>query len=254
VTAKLLRAHASRCDLMLANSQSVAEDARALFPARSRVQTVHNAIDLVRFRPEGPSLNLDAMSGLSQAPAGTVRVGLIGTFGRWKGHDVFLRALGRLAPSTPVRAYIVGAPIYETVGSQFSVEELKTLAHGLGIGARVGFTGRTDDVPAVIRALDVVVHASTEPEPFGMVIAEAMACGKPIVVSRAGGAAEIATAGAVFHTPGDASQLASAISLLAGNSAERASLGTAGRKAAERQFSRTRLAEQLIPIYEGLRR
>ena len=58
---------------------------------------------------------------------------------------------------------------------------------GLSVAVSVGFTGRIDDVPAALRALDIVVHASVEPEPFGLVIAEAMACGRPVVVSRAGG-------------------------------------------------------------------
>ena len=55
-----------------------------------------------------------------------------------------------------------------------------------------------------MRALDVVVHASTQPEPFGLVIAEAMACGRAVVVSSGGGAAEIVTPGedALVHEVG----------------------------------------------------
>ena len=57
-----------------------------------------------------------------------------------------------------------------------------------GLESRVGFTGFVQDSATAMRALDIVVHASTDPEPFGLVIAEAMACGKPVVASRAGGA------------------------------------------------------------------
>ncbi|HTL00909.1 MAG TPA: glycosyltransferase family 4 protein [Vicinamibacterales bacterium] len=251
MTAALLRAQADRCAAVLANSESVAADTRALLGARVPVQTVYNAVDLDRFCPEGPSLDLDALARLPPPPAGTLRVGLLGTFARWKGHDVFLRALSLLR-AAGIRGYIIGEPIYETAASQFSMRELQELSAAHGLAGSVGFTGRTHDVPAALRALDVAVHASVEPEPFGLVIAEAMACGRPVIVSRAGGAAEIAQAGALFHRPGDAADLAARISELIADPLQRQSLGTEGRQAAQRLFSRGRLAASLVAIYEPL--
>jgi glycosyltransferase involved in cell wall biosynthesis len=142
--------------------------------------------------------------------------------------------------------------VYQTRGSQYSTAELRALASQLGLADRVGFTGFVDDVAAAMRALDIVVHASTQPEPFGLSIIEAMAVGRPVIASRAGGAAEIveASGGAVFHSPGDAADLANRIAQLAGDSAKRQCLGRAGRAATERLFARPRLAQQLIPIYE----
>ena len=107
---------------------------------------------------------------------------------------------------------------------------------------------------AALRSLDVVVHASTEPEPFGLAIAEAMACGRPLVVSRAGGAAEIARAGALFHEPGNAAELALRLDDLIGDPSKRAMLGAEGREAAVELFNRDRLCATLIPIYESLAR
>jgi glycosyltransferase involved in cell wall biosynthesis len=80
-----------------------------------------------------------------------------------------------------------------------------------------------------LRALDVVVHASTSPEPFGLVIAEAMACERPVIVSVAGGAAEIVTLGvdALGHHPGDAEGLAARMTELAIDPALRRRLGSA---------------------------
>ena len=79
-----------------------------------------------------------------------------------------------------------------------------------GLTEVVGFTGYVDDVPAALRSLDIVVHASTEPEPFGMVIAEGMAARRAVVAARAGGAAELFDDGvdAIGHTPGNAAELA----------------------------------------------
>lgn len=251
LTARLLSREAHRCGAVLANSDSVAAQAREVLGSDVPVHTMYNAIDLDRFTPRGAMLDLDALAQVPPGPAGTLRVGLVGTFARWKGHDVFLDAIARLRARAGVRAYVIGSPIYTTNDSQFSLAELQQLAAAKGIGDSVMFTGRIEDVAPVLRRLDIVVHASVEPEPFGLVIAEAMACGRPLVVSRSGGAAEIAD-GALFHTPGNAAELAECIDRLAADPGLRASLGNAGRAAALRRFSRERLAETLVPIYEAL--
>jgi glycosyltransferase involved in cell wall biosynthesis len=252
LTAALLRAKLHRCDQLITNSVSVAEDARRVLPNARRSQTVYNAVDLERFRPDGPVLDLDALANLPRLAENGVRVGLVATFARWKGHAVFLRALSELKTSVPFRAYIIGAPIYETAASQFSMRELQDIANAFGLEDAVGFTGRIDDIPAALRALDVVVHASTEPEPFGLVIAEAMACGRALVVSQAGGAAEIAESGALFHEPGDANGLRRTIVELIESRDRRTALGAAGRTAALAIFSRERLSSSLLPVYESL--
>jgi glycosyltransferase involved in cell wall biosynthesis len=252
LTARLLMSQARGCDAMLANSESVAAEARHMFGARMRVHTIYNSVDLERFTPSGPRLDLDALAGLPPLAPGGIRVGLVATFARWKGHSVFLEALAQLRDVANLRGYIVGDSIYQTDASQYSREELRAKAQALGLGDSIGFTGKVEDVPGVLRALDIAVHASTEPEPFGLVIAEAMACGRPIVVSRAGGAAEIAHGGAVFHEPGNSTQLAKCVRELACDAPRRAALGAAGREAALRLFSRARLRDTLIPVYESL--
>ena len=62
-----------------------------------------------------------------------VRIGLVATFARWKGHEVFLRALAAMPKDEPVRGYIIGGPVYDTAGSQHTMEELQALADGLGL-------------------------------------------------------------------------------------------------------------------------
>jgi glycosyltransferase involved in cell wall biosynthesis len=252
VTARLLMSQAAGCDAILANSDSVAAEVRRMFGVRVPVHTIYNSVDLDRFNPSGPRVDLDALAGLPPLAPGGTRVGLVATFARWKGHSVFLEALARLRDVANLRGYIVGDSIYQTDASQHSRGELRARAQALGLGDRVAFTGKVDDVSAVLRALDIAVHASTEPEPFGLAIAEAMACGRPVVVSRAGGAAEIAQGGAVFHEPGNSAQLAERVRELAGDPARRAVLGAEGRVAALRLFSRARLRDALIPVYESL--
>ena len=250
LSARLLRWNRARCAAVIANSSSVAADARRVLGGVN-VIAVPNGVDLQRFSPIGRRLDLDGLAGLAPAAPGTVRVGLLGTFARWKGHATFLQALARVPPMIPLRAYVIGGPLYETYGSQYTRQELMDLVGQLGIGDRVGFTGVVAEPDAALRALDIVVHASTAPEPFGLVIAEAMACERAVIVSAAGGAAEIITdhVDAVGHTPGDADALASRIIALATDAEWRARIARAARATAVRSFDRARLAADLVPLY-----
>jgi glycosyltransferase involved in cell wall biosynthesis len=254
VTAPLLRFCASRCSTAVTNSGSVAEDLRSVCGPGLNIEAVHNGIDTEAFAPAGLCLDLDALAGLSPLENGAVRVGFIGTFARWKGHEVFLRALARLTPAASFRGYIIGGPIYQTDGSQHTLAELKNLASALGISSKVGFTGFVDDSAAAIRSLDIVVHASTSPEPFGMVIIEAMACGKAVIVSDCGGTSEIVQdrVNALTHEPGDEQALAGLIQELAMSPVLRARLGKAARQTAEQRFNRMRLGSEFARIYRGL--
>jgi glycosyltransferase involved in cell wall biosynthesis len=252
LTRRLIRHYADRCSLVVANSESVAADVRTVTGTRTPVRVIYNAVDLHRFSPRGPVADLDALCGLAPAPAGTVRVGLVATFSRWKGHDTFLRAVASLPASVRIRPYIVGGALYDTHGSQYSAIELRRLAATYGLADRIGFTGFIDSADLAMRALDVVVHASTSPEPFGLVIAEAMACGRALVTSATGGAAELVRPGedAVTHRPGNAGDLAAAIEELATDAALRERLSGAARQAAETRFDARRLAGEFALAYE----
>jgi glycosyltransferase involved in cell wall biosynthesis len=254
ISARLLRWRRSRCAAIIANSESVADDVRTVMLDEVKVFTVHNAVDLTRFSPAGDRLNLDELAGLSRAAPETVRIGLLGTFARWKGHVTFLEAVHRIPREVPVRAYVIGDAVYDTQGSQYSRAELMQIVDRLGIGDRVGFTGLVADPESALRALDIVVHASTSPEPFGLVIVEAMASERPVVVSLAGGPLEIVTPGvdALGHAPGDVEGLAARLTQLALDPSLRTRIGRAGRATAERRFDRSCLARQLIPIYQSV--
>jgi glycosyltransferase involved in cell wall biosynthesis len=251
---RLLSTHARRCAAIVANSHSVADDVRAVIGRRPPTFTVYNAIDLARFAPTGELLDLDDLAGMPPLGSGGVRVGIVATMARWKGHETFLRAIAMLPPATPVRAYVIGGPRYETAGSQYTIAELRALAMQFGVADRVAFTGFVNHAAPAMRALDIVVHASTQPEPFGLVIAEAMACGRAVIASAAGGAAEIIEDGvdALAHPPGDAPALARLIEQLASDPAMRERLGRAAALASAHRFAQVRLAADLAPIYRAI--
>jgi glycosyltransferase involved in cell wall biosynthesis len=249
--ARLIKSCAPRCAAAVVNSRSVGEDLRAVCGDRVKRHTLYNAVDLETFSPSGARLDLDSLSGLPPAEPGTIRVGLLATMAHWKGHETFLKSLSILPCDALVRGYVIGGSIYETRGSQLDARELRECATRLGLEGRVGFTGFVEEPAAAIRALDVLVHASTEPEPFGLAIVEGMACGRSVVASSAGGAAEILSGcdAALSHAPGDADSLSMQIGRLARSAELRSRLGRAGRLVAEERFDRARLAEDLINVY-----
>jgi glycosyltransferase involved in cell wall biosynthesis len=254
VTRSLLRRYADRCAAIVANSHSVADDIRTAVAANAHIRTVYNAVDLQRFCPHAPAIDLDALAGWAAPSETPVRVGLVATYSRWKGHDVFLRALAKMR-ATNVSAYVIGGAVYDTDRSQYSLEELRALAKSYGVDDRIRFTGFIVASERAMRALDIVVHASTTPEPFGLVIAEAMACGRPVITSAAGGSAELVRDGidALTHAPGDADGLARAIDALAGDAALRARLGAAARQTAVDRFDARRLGDEFARLYESVR-
>jgi glycosyltransferase involved in cell wall biosynthesis len=232
----LVRIANAAVEAVVANSSAVAAHLERLGARRGLVHAIPNGIDLARFTPEGPRADLHAAFGW---PRPMRLVGMIGVLTAWKGQEVFLRAARELATRAgDVRFVVVGGEIYATRGHGDFAPRLRRLAHELGLDGVLAFTGRRDDVPEILRALDVVVHASLEPEPFGRVIAEAMACQRPIVWARGGGADEIVGdtgLAALGVVGGDPARLAAAVEqVLADPERARGWAGEGRRRVSER--------------------
>jgi glycosyltransferase involved in cell wall biosynthesis len=256
VMRRVLRWAAPRATGAVAVSHAVADDAVGHLGGVP-VVVVPNAIDTERFCPgasRGPWL--DELAGLPPAPAETVRVGLVATYARWKGQEVLLDAATRLLrrrPDLPARFFVIGGPIYQTRGSQWSREELRRLATALPGENRIGFIDFLAELPPVYRSLDLVVHASSRPEPFGLTIAEAMACGRAVVVAQAGGAAELFTHDhdAVGFPMGSSEALAAVLEALIEDPLRRRRLGAQARTTAGARFTRARLGPQVLDAYRS---
>jgi glycosyltransferase involved in cell wall biosynthesis len=122
-------------------------------------------------------------------PAGKPLIGMFGRICRWKGQDVFLRALA-LVPDA--HGVIAGGTLFE---EQVFESELHDLVRQLGLSDRITFAGHIDDAMTLMAACDVVAHCSTAPEPSGRVIVEAMFAGTPVIGSDAGGVPEFISHG-----------------------------------------------------------
>ncbi len=183
-------------------------------------------------------------------------VPVIGIFGRlvgWKGQGTFLRAAGEIMARHPgARFLVVGGTLYgyerEYAG------QLRRLAGELGLAERVRFTGHRTDQLALMLACDVVCHASVEPEPFGMVVAEAMALGRPVVATRTGGPEEMIRHGqtGLLTTPGDHCELADAVLSLLTDESRARQLGNTARSAAVHAFDAATVTVRVAELYDRL--
>jgi len=252
-TGQLFRAVARRLPaLVLANSEAVAVALRLRMNRGPPVVAVHNPVDLERFLPAPSCGPVRAELGLEAA---SPLVGMVAHLTPWKGHEDFLRIAGEVSDVVPAARFLVaGGSIYETEGHAGYAESLRRLASDLGLADRVVFLGARDDVPAILAALDVLVHCPTAPEPFGRALAEAMAVGRPVVAAAAGGIPEIVLDGETGYLvpPGDAPAFAAAVVRLLRDPALRARFGAAGRRRAEALFDVERHVARVLHAYASV--
>lgn len=242
-----LRLAARSVRAFMADSEHIAQDLVAAGIPRSRIRVTYAPIDVERF--DGSVDRAAARRSLG-VPEGAQAIGILGCLQRWKGQSQFLDAAAVVVREVPgAFALVIGG------GSEhFEPEygpELRAQAARLGIADRVLFTGHRSDVPTVLAALDVCVHASLEAEPFGMVVGEAMAAGLPVVASSAGGPAEQVEDGVTgfLAPPGDTAALTARLLTLLRNPALRASMGERGRARVLARFSAATHARATESVY-----
>jgi glycosyltransferase involved in cell wall biosynthesis len=248
---QLLKLFVGRVTIAIAISQAIARDWQSVFPQLS-IEVIYNAIDLDKYQPSPKIQDPDSDH---------IKVGLVATYALWKGHDIFIQAIGHIAKQRPelrstVKFYIIGGAIYETARSQYSRSQLQQLARDLNIEDWLIFIDFQPDIVASYQMLDIVVHASTQPEPFGRTIVEAMACEKAVIVAEAGGAAELFDdqKDGIGVPPGDTMALAAAIGNLIDSPVQRISMGKAGRITVSKKFNRDRLGTDIISVYHQIDR
>jgi glycosyltransferase involved in cell wall biosynthesis len=215
--------------------------------AAGRVRIMAPAVDLERFRP-GPA-DPEVRRRLSSSASDPL-VGIVGRIDPEKGVDLLVEAVAALGGAAGrARLVVVGTSGLDSGGYR---ERLEADAGRL-LGDRVRFVGRTDDVPATLRALDVLVNASAA-EPFGLSVLEAQACGVPVVASRSGGVTDFLTDGenALLVPPGDAGALAGALERVLSNPDLAARLAARGRAGAEEGHGIESFADELAGLYRSL--
>ena len=180
---------------------------------------------------------------------GPVRIGIVGRLAPWKGQHIFLEAAEKLtARGHDAQFFLAGAPLF---GEDEYEAGLRRQAQAGEIADRVVFLGFRKDIAAVLGQLDILVHASTTPEPFGQVVIEGMAEGIPVVATRGGGVVEIITDGenGLLVPMGDAEALACALARLLDDPVEARRLGGAGYLHVRQHFTALQSARRVEKVY-----
>lgn len=233
---------------ILACSQAGA-DAQARLTPKRPLRVVHPGVELERFDPAVLPTPAEARRKLGLPTEGPL-IGIVGRLQRWKGIHVLVEAMPHILQSYPQAHGVV-------VGGEHALEPgYPAYVHGriqaLGLQDAMIMAGLQRNVPEWMQAMDVIVHASDR-EPFGIVVIEAMALGKPVVAGDAAGPTEIITDGVHgLLTPfDDAPALARAVLRHLDDPAAAARMGAAARARA-RDFSTENYAKHLIEAVGSL--
>jgi glycosyltransferase involved in cell wall biosynthesis len=245
-----------RADAVIANSQWTADHiARAYKRAPKRLVVIPRGVDLDYFDPA--SISPDRLAQMRKSwnvSEDDFVILLPGRLTRWKGQGILIDAMARLKQKRmldKVRAVLAG----DAQGRDEYEEELRTKIRSAGLSDHVLIVGHVEDMAAAYAAADVVVSASTDPEAFGRVTAEASAMATPVIAADHGGAREtvLTNVSGFLVPPGDAEAMALALEkIIATPPHGRINMGMAGRAHIVRNYSRERMCSDTIALYRSL--
>jgi glycosyltransferase involved in cell wall biosynthesis len=207
-TRKLFARLARKRLSLLGVSDAVRDEMRQCLPSwpENRINTLYNRIDIEALQAvQLPAYQARQALGLA---SDAWIVGNVGRLHPDKDQATLLRGFAQALPGLPAKAQLV------IMGTGRLEQDLKELANELGIGARVRFLGQVADARRYFRAFDAFA-LSSDHEPFGMVLLEAMAAGVPLLATACGGAKEVVEGVGILFPLGDAEHLAQGLAHLA---------------------------------------
>jgi glycosyltransferase involved in cell wall biosynthesis len=224
--------------------------------SRQRIHMLHNPLDVSRFDPDAITKE-EARSRLG-IPHDAKLVGLVAQITPWKGQDTAIRAMQLLRQRHPeARLVLVGSTKFVEKATRYdnlSFEQwLRKLVHVLDLDEHVEFLGEREDVPAVVRALDVVVAPSWE-EPFGRSVIEAMALETAVVATSVGGPAEYIEHGVdgVVLPPRAVEQWAVALDRLLQDVSLREEMARRASRKVRQLFDRRDYVSSVLQVYDQI--
>lgn len=206
------------------------------------VTTVHSAVDVNQFRPNA-SVAASARAALGVASEAPL-FGIVAHMIKRKGHDMLWDAVARLSTDTPdMRVAVFGKGEEE--------DRLRARAKELGIDRHLIWAGFREDLPAVLPAIQCLVHPARL-EGLGVAILQALACAKPVIACPVGGIPEAVRPplnGWLVPVDDDAA-LAAAMRETMANPEAAAEKGRAGRALMEAEFSVDAMVDGNLAVYE----
>ncbi|MBA3252065.1 MAG: glycosyltransferase family 4 protein, partial [Geodermatophilaceae bacterium] len=196
-----------------------------------------------------------ARTALGESATGRLLLGVVAQLTPWKGQDTAIEALRMLCEEgRDARLLLIGSAKFLASSTRFDNERylagLRELVARAGLQDRVWWLGEREDVPELMRALDVLMLPSWE-EPFGRALIEAMALGVPVIATNVGGPPEILDDGreGVLLPPREPAAWAQAVARLADDPDRAAAMGAAGRRRVHRQFTVARHLDAVLALY-----
>ncbi len=256
VSSITLRALAGGSHAILANSQYTRRAVeRAVGNTRTPMHVVHNPVDVDRFDPDRYERSaIRADLGLA---ADALVLAVVAQMTPWKGQDDAVRIVARLKGERPqVRLLLVGAATFAARATRHDnegyVRGLRGLIEEQGVRREVMLAGQRDDVPRVLRAVDVLLVPSWE-EPFGRAVVEGMAMGVPIVATSVGGPAEILRpeVDGVLLAPRQPERWAAELGALLDDPRRRSRMGASARRRAVESFSPAAHVDAVLAVYRA---
>jgi glycosyltransferase involved in cell wall biosynthesis len=232
--------------LIIASSQVAARaHGQASGANGTRLEVIHPGVDIAQDQPNLSTSRQSVLDELGIEPD-TVVIATISRLQPGKGQAVLIRAARSVLRQHPrVTFLLVGSEMFGM--DQGCERELRRLAADLGIAEKIIFTGFRRDIPTLLQAIDIFVHPATAPESFGLSVVEAMAAGKPVVVTDVGGPGETVINGqtGLIVQPNNDGQLSEAIGRLLSHPPLREELGQSARAHACAHFSRPAMIQKV---------
>ena len=254
LTTATMRLIAATATTVVANSHYTARSVRALARG-AHLEVVHNPVDLERWDPARID-RARARASLGEAGKRGVLLGVVAQLSPWKGQDTAIDAL-RLLREEGVDAHLllIGSAKFVARSTRFDnesyVDGLRARVADAGLQDRVSWLGEREDVPELVRALDILLLPSEE-EPFGRALIEAMALGVPVLATNVGGPPEIVEDGREGYLlpPHEPAAWARAVRRIAESPDRGVEMGLAGRRTVERKFTAEHHVAAMLAVYE----
>jgi L-malate glycosyltransferase len=254
VTTATMRLIAAAATTVVANSRYTADWVRRTAPGAA-LEVVYNPVDLRRWNPERID-RLSARARLGEAGERQLLLGVVAQLTPWKGQDTAIEALRLLCEQgIDAQLLLIGSAKFVARATRYDnesyVARLRAQVAAARLEDRVSWLGERDDVPELVRALDVLLLPSWE-EPFGRALIEAMALNVPVVATSVGGPPEIVQDGREGYlvAPRDTAAWAHALSRFAADPKRGWEMGRAGRRRVEEAFSLEDHVTAMIGVYE----
>ena len=224
-------------DVVIANSKATGS---ALHVPQKKVRVVYNAVGDAKF------------DRLIEKDADNIVVGMAGRINRWKGQKLFVDAAEIVAKQKPNVTFEIAGDVYQ--GEDFIRENLISYIKEKKLDQTVLLDGLVQDMPSFYKKLDIFVLPSLQPEPFGLVVIEAMSYGLPVIATNHGGPTEIIENGKDGYLVryDSADEMAARIMELVNDKEKRLLMGALGQKKKKEFFSVPAMVRNMEIIFSGV--